>query len=279
MQRAALAVATPREAPPGNFSPPVHLGRVATHRGSLWVVRDDLLAGGSKQRAAIPFVTQKLEQGYDELVYASPFAGFEQVALAVACKAVGVRCRLYCESVPWASRFRLQAHAFTQLAEAHGATVELSHGFAAAESRAVYYSVTRPRCAKVPLGFDCAEFRSALASELGRVLPALWLQLGGPPETLWVALGSGTFARTLRQIIAPQIALRCIDVGVLASDDVRLAAIAKLPRTRVERAPETFAEPAQFPPPIPSNTHHDAKLWRFLVGRAGPRDLWWNVAR
>jgi hypothetical protein len=279
MRRQALATTMPREVMAAAFSPPVELDRVSTQRGPLWVVRDDLLAGGTKQRAAIPYVVQKLAQGYEELVYASPFAGYEQVALAVACKAVGVRCRLFCESVPWVSRFKLKAHAYTELAAAHGAMVDLASDLAAAENRAVYYSVARPRCTKVPLGIDCSEFRTALAIELRRMVPAIHLELGGAPNRIWMTVASGTLARTLREVIAPQVELRCLDVGVLPEDDARITGLAKLPRTSVERVPELFAQPAQFPPPIPSNAHCDAKAWRYLAGRAQARDLWWNITR
>ena len=279
MQRQALATTIPREVMAAAFSPPVELDRISTQRGPLWVVRDDLLAGGTKQRAAIPYVVQKLAQGHDELVYASPFAGYEQVALAIACKAVGVRCRLYCESVPWVSRFKLAAHAYTELAAAHGATVELVSDLAAAENRAVYYSVVRPRCTKVPFGFDCLEFRTALVTELRRMMPGIQLELRSALQRIWVTVASGTLLRALRQAIPPQVELRGLDIGVLPPDDARLTGLAKLPRTSIERVPEQFAEPAQFPPPIPSNKHYDAKAWRFLVGRAAARDLWWNITR
>jgi len=279
MQRQALATTMPREVMAAALSPPVELDRISTHRGPLWVVRDDLLAGGTKQRAAIPYVLQMMARNYDELVYASPFAGYEQVALAVACKAVGVRLRLFSESVPWVSRFKLKAHSYTELAAAHGATVELASDLAAAENRAVYYSIARPRCTKVPLGIDCTEFRAALAIELRRMMPAIQLELGGSPQRIWMTVASGTLARTLREVIAPQVELRCLDVGVLPEDDARITALARRPRTSVERVPELFAQPAQFSPPIPSNAHCDAKAWRFLAGRAAPRDLWWNITR
>ena len=279
MQRTALASTMPREVMAAAFSPPVELDRVSTQRGPLWVVRDDLLAGGTKQRAAILYVAQKQAQGFEELVYASPFASYEQVALAVACKAVGVRCRLYCESVPWVSRFKLKAHAYSELAAAHGATIELASDLAAAENRAVYYSVARPRCTKVPFGIDCNEFRTTLVTELRRMVPAIQLELGGAPQRIWMAVASGTLARALREAIGPQVELRCLDVGVLPANDARLTGLSRLPRTSVERVPEPFSQPAQFPPPIPSNAHYDATAWRFLAGRAAVRDLWWNIAR
>lgn len=80
-------------------------------------------------------------------------------------------------------------------------------------------------------------------------------------------------------MIEPTVQLRCLDVGVLAPGDPRLTRAGLLPRTIVGRAPERFNDLARTPPPIASNVHYDAKLWRLLAREAGPRDLWWNVAR
>ncbi|RYZ79617.1 MAG: hypothetical protein EOP06_26860, partial [Proteobacteria bacterium] len=77
--------------------------------GSGFVVRDDLLIGGTKQRAIIPFITELRQQGYDNFFYASPFCGFAQIALATAVQLLGVECTIYCEKAPTGGMHRFSA--------------------------------------------------------------------------------------------------------------------------------------------------------------------------
>src|SRR5687768_9894600 len=97
-------IATPRRAPhlaqPGSTSPPIELEALPVARGRLHVVRDDRLEGGTKQRAAEPFLAELVVDGVREVVYASPFAGFAQVALAASCRRVGLRCTVFASRDP-----------------------------------------------------------------------------------------------------------------------------------------------------------------------------------
>lgn len=51
------------------------------------VVRDDLLPGGTKRRAFLPYISSKPD--IEEWVYASPRFGYAQLALAYICKDLG----------------------------------------------------------------------------------------------------------------------------------------------------------------------------------------------
>jgi hypothetical protein len=50
--------------------------------GTVHVVRDDLLPGGTKQRAVHAYLRDAIAGGATSFVYASPPPGFAQVALA-----------------------------------------------------------------------------------------------------------------------------------------------------------------------------------------------------
>ena len=43
-------------------------------------------------------------------------------------------------------------------------------------------------------------------------------------------------------------------------------------------APERFEQAAQAPPPFPSCSNYDAKVWRFVQHSASRGALFWNVA-
>ena len=82
-----------------------------------------------------------------------------------------------------------------------------------------------------------------------------------------------------REILPREIKLNAVDVRVLPPNDKRIEAVRQLANTAVHTAREVFAEPCVNPPPLPSNKHYDAKLWRYIATQAQAGDLWWNVAR
>lgn len=67
------------------LSPRVILTPLAINNGTIQVVRDDKLIGGSKQRALNKYLTEAIKEGLSEFVYASPPPGYGQVALAYSC--------------------------------------------------------------------------------------------------------------------------------------------------------------------------------------------------
>ena len=74
----------------------------------IFVVRDDLLAGGTKARFAGP-----LFDGVDEVVYASPAEGGAQTALAIIAEQLGKRATIFVAR-------RKVPHARARMAKAHG---------------------------------------------------------------------------------------------------------------------------------------------------------------
>lgn len=237
--------------------------------GSLTVVRDDFLPGGTKQRGAVPFLKQLQREGINEFIYASPFAGFAQVALAKSCALLGAKCTVFAESVQG------EMSGYTKLI-ADKATIKLMPSLAHAERAAEIYA-SQSDCFKIPLGFDHRLFRYFLKRELGKQWKHLCNSLGFVPQNLWLPVGSGTLATTFSEV-APNTFLKLIDVRVLRSSDERIQGIMRLDRSEYLQSPHAFHEPSAEIPPIPSNLYYDAKLWQFITRQAKPHDVWWNVA-
>lgn len=108
-----------------NFSPSPFISQQIIPNGTIHIVRDDMLKGGTKQRAIIPYLRSLKSKGYKTFVYASPFSGFAQVALASGCQDLNLECILYCEQDQTINDQGV-SHKFTKLASSMGAKILLT---------------------------------------------------------------------------------------------------------------------------------------------------------
>lgn len=287
----AIAADT-RDTRPAAWSPAAVLDTHAVRRGVIHIVRDDLLPGGTKQRAILPLLERRMARGTDEFVYASPFCGFAQLALAYAARTLGARCRLFVSRPPQGevhtkgtevaeagldARYGSRAPA-TAAAAAQGAVVTLCESLHAAEDEAQAYVRSRPTSWKIPLGFRCDAFDEELRRAVSEQWETIRRTLRRPPRSLWLPVGSGTFAHACRSALPNEISLMCVNVRVLDDADPRLTTLSTLPGVRILKTPEVFEEPCLIAPPVPSNRYYDGKLWRFVTREAHDGDLWWNIA-
>lgn len=240
------------------LSPPVRLIELDTGRGKIHVVDDSVLPGGTKQRAAIPFLQDLQRSGYQSFCYASPPTGYAQIALARSCEAVGARCIIFAQSMEDGDM-----SPFTR-AIAKLAYVELCSSLEEAESAAA-----KSTAFQIPLGFDHDAYNQHLRRAIKRQWSAILHRI--QPKRLWVPIGSGTLYRAFRSVVDCEIV--AVDVRVLPATDKRVAGISSY------RAPELFRDPCEVVPPIASNAWYDAKLWRFLLEHGRDGDVWWNVAK
>lgn len=247
-----------------------------TKLGDIRVVRDDVLPGGTKQRASAPFIEDMIRIGYNHFVYASPFAGFAQVALAYTCRMLGVRCTIVCEKD---QRFEdRQLHPFTKLAESYGAKIILVNSLREAEDFAMAIGIHQYQTYKIPLGFNCKEF----TDHLQKVIQKAFRQIesdSGTVKRLWIPVGSGTLLKTFLDAVPERVSFHCVDVRVLSQSDTRIQLLKCHPRVEYFEAPMSFHTEANELPDIPSNTFYDAKLWAFIKKHGALGDVWWNVAR
>lgn len=216
------------------------------HDGIL-VVRDDLLPGGTKRRALVHLLSPGAEY-----VYASPAAGYAQVALAYACRDVGARCLVFTAA-------RRTLHPLTREAKHLGARVVLvPYGYLSHVQAAARRYAEMTLATLLPFGLDTAEMRT----EIARVAGALPVA----PGEVWSVAGSGALTRAL-QLAWPTARFAAVQIGRTP----------QIGRARSYTAPERFEAPAQCPPPFPSSAWYDAKAWRFLTRDARSGALLWNV--
>ncbi|GGN28745.1 hypothetical protein GCM10011609_85190 [Lentzea pudingi] len=255
------------------MSPDVVIDRLLVDGGVAAVAREDLLTGGTKQRAIIPYLQQFMSEGATAFVYASPAPGFAQVALAHSTGLLGVECFLFCET--HAGNF----HEYALLAETYGAKIRACASLDDAEREAAEFTSEDPLKIKLPLGFGSPDY----ISHLQRALTLEWThvveELGGEPRALWLPVGSGTLATTFREILSSSVTVHCVDVRVLDVNDSRIRRLAATQGVVMHRSEQMFMEAANVSPPVPSNAYYDAKLWPLVKVQANHGDLWWNVAR
>ena len=222
---------------------------VGERHGQLLVVRDDRLPGGTKRRAMLRVLPT---MGAAEFVYASPAYGYAQMALAYACRDLGLRATVFVAK-------RSAPHARTMEAHRAGAkVVQVPYGYLSnVQAKARAYA-SQVGAALVPFGLDDPRLIAALAEEAKGT--------GLDPAEAWCAAGSGVLARSLQ---AAWPGARAIAV--------RVGAEPSLGRARRIDAPEKYEQPAKRPPPFPSCPEYGAKVWQFAQREACDGAVFWNV--
>lgn len=226
-----------------------HAPPVIEEISGFLVVRDDLVPGGTKAR----ILPSLMRGAASEYVYASPAYGYAQVALAHSAAATGKRGTVFTAK-------RNEPHARTWEAKRAGAKIVMvPNGYLSnvqAKARA-YCLLTGAEF--LPFGLETPEFMAGFA-EVARSLPVT-------PSEVWCAAGSGTLCRSL-QMAWPDAVFHAVQVGC----DPQAG------RAIVHKAPEKFEQDGKEPPPFPSCSNYDAKVWRFMRRHASPGALFWNVA-
>lgn len=256
------------------LSPPIVIDQVQ----QFYVVRDDLLPGGSKQRACGPLLENYFDSGFSFFYYASPFAGFAQVALAYTCQQMKLNCHIFCEMDPTQS-YEGAMHEFTLLAKSYGAKITMVKTLAEGELGAQLASQAHQGSVKIPLGFDCDEFKDAFEVEIRCEWNRLKRHLKLTPKRLWLPVGSGTLASVFQKVLKSETELNCVNVRVLPSSDERIQRLVQNSCLKMYTTPESFHQKVSLEPQVPSNAHYDAKVWQFLKRFGQKGDVWWNVAR
>ena len=250
--------------------PPVVTSTLLTRRNHpICVVRDDYLKGGTKERALEPWLSQLRET---EFIYASPFSGFAQIALAHVSRDIGRKCVIVAETDPSTG----ELHPYSLRAREAGAIVHPSRNLGEAEEIAQLLAEKRTEMIKIPLGFDVPEFRHSMARVLGDEWEKLNSSVPGGIRRLWLPVGSGTLASSFLSFLPESVEVIGLNVRVLSDSDQRLGNL----RTKIDlrKAKMPFHERAELLPEIPSNLYYDAKIWAYLEEEGLPGDVWWNVA-
>jgi hypothetical protein len=216
--------------------------------GRFSVVRDDYLPGGSKMRYLLPLVAAL---PHAEIVYGSPAVGYAQIALAHVCAMLGKRATIYVAQSKHLHPRTIRAR------DAGARIIMVPFGrLNVVQARARAYAAG---CGAylVPWGVDLPEAIEHFAAA-ARTIPA--------PAEVWACAGSGTLIRGL-QAAWPAARFHAVQVGARPS----------IGQATLHRAPERYEDDAEQPPPYPSCSNYDAKVWRFAEQLGAPGALIWNV--
>lgn len=212
---------------------------------NLFVLRDDLLPGGTKYRGLKKLLQTIPEQ---KIVYAGTIMGHGALALAHACRDAGKSAEIHISaSAPHPMLERLQMT---------GADIRIKEP----QPIDALYEAAQTSCTGdalcLPPGFDMPGFETALADSLSG------FDLS-PYSEIWTTMVTGTLTRALKRAF-PGKTFKTVKVVKSGAADFT--------------APEKYHQPAKSPPPYPSCAHTDAKLWQFASKHAENGALLWNTA-
>lgn len=227
---------------------------------SVSVIADDILPGGTKQRGW-RFLQDIRES---EVVYAGPYNGAAQVALAVGAKLAGKTFTVFLQRP-----HNKSVHPLTIRARMYGANIVFKEaGLQDLQKLAENYVRGGESRRLLAFGLDEPAFIDALTAQLSEKLSE---KLSGTVGDIWLVGGSATLVKILYKIY-PDRKFHLVQVGKTIWPDQINA------NTQLYVAPEKFYEPAAIMPPYNTIATYDAKLWRFVLEGAKSGDIVWNVA-
>jgi len=232
------------------------------------VIRDDFLEGGTKQRALLPMLFSSQEK---EFIYAGPVCGFAQVALSYSIQQLKFQGKI--ATLFFAKTTEL--HSLTKRAKDFGANLNpVSPGYLKnVQLEAEKYSKDPIRAQNtklLPFGLYYPEFIWTLKTQIQNTLPKSLID--DPPKRLWLIIGSGTVFSALKEVW-PKTHYLIVQVGKYVNEKML-----KNVNYTVYIAPESFESSSKTPPPYPSASSYDAKIWQFISEHGQDGDYIWNVA-
>jgi hypothetical protein len=234
--------------------PPV----IVEHEG-IYVVRDDMIDGGSKSR----FVQQLIKESPEtEMVYgSSPASGYAQISLAKVCAHYGKKAVLF-----MAKRNKQNFHPYQLKALQYGAIINMVENgmLTVTEKRARDYVDEDTSTRKLfPIGFFDIKVLYSIRD--------VALSLPIKPTEVWTVGSSGALTRGL-QLAWPDAEFNCVSVGHKMGQ--KELGRAKMYKCEIPFDKSVSPEDA---PPFPSVPTYDAKAWKFIKQYAKPGALFWNV--
>lgn len=218
----------------------------------IYVLRDDLVAGGTKT-----IYLDYLFELYDEVVYASPAYGGAQLALAYCARKHNKQATIFVAK-------RKKPHARTLEAKKVGARVfQVPNGYLShVQYRAKQYcNDTGAHLMKFG-GYSetainkIAEYASNVENKYGSF------------DEIWCASGSGTLINGLQQGFS-NAAFNVVQVG---------AELKNVTNANIYKYHKPFEQECKTKPPFPSCQNYDSKAWEYCKKYSkGEKILFWNV--
>lgn len=225
--------------------------KVKMHKG-IYVVRDDLIPGGTKTRYLM-----HLFNYYDEVVYATPAYGGAQLALAYAALMKGKRVTLFVAK-------RKKPHPRTLEAKKKGARVfQVPGGYLnVVQSKAKKYARDKGAF-YLSFGGDMEDTISKIGEAAANVN-----QKHGPFDQVWCAAGSGVLTRGLQQGLEAE-QFFAVQVGKDLTG--------KTGKAKVIKNPLPFEKELKDDAPFPACPNYDRKAWKLCFEKSQGKVLFWNV--
>ena len=246
------------------LNPPVSVEDYTTSSGTIVsVVRDDLLIGGTKQRALIPYL-ETIDT--HEVVYAGPDTGYAQLALAYVCPLIGKQAVLFLQGLDFVPTSPLTEQAVKYGAIVHMMPAKLS----VVEAEARKYDARTPDSTRLRLGMSDPIYHWMLVKALRAAMPLL------SPKRVWAAVGSMALMRVLARVW-PEAHFMAVQVGRDVSANIPHYLKDRVTVIEVTKYKFRQAVPADEMPPYPSLASYDAKVWSYVNAQARPGDYVWNV--
>ncbi len=222
---------------------------------TIYVVRDDLVPGGTKQRFLGPMV--RANRNIDTWVMPTSTYGYAQVAMSVVCKEENRELVIFYPK-------RKQIFEYTRkAAEAGAVIIPVNMGMlTVCTARAKEYIEEHPKSMMFPFGGN----HPIVLEHIKRIAQGI----ASNPSEVWTALSSGTLSRGL-QLAWPNTEFYGVSVGHEPTEEQR-------GRATMFKASEKFDQKAKDPPPFPSCAFYDAKVWAIMKEHASDGALFWNVA-
>lgn len=220
-----------------------------------YVVRDDLINGGTKRRA------MSLIPSVSGMIYPSPAWGGAAVAMSYECKDRGIPCSIF-----YPKRNRLTAR--QNLVRSNGARImQVPFGrLNVIKSHAKKYEKESGHyLVRWGGGNDANKAIKEVAVELKKQIASEQI------DSLWCASGSGTLISALSEILDIPCYGVIVGYGLKASDFPRVK--------KFYKHPLDFSQQTSYSPPFPSCKHYDAKAYEIMQFRRkkGEKTIFWNV--
>jgi hypothetical protein len=222
------------------------------------VVREDLLPGGTKRRAAYNYVLRFPE--IENWVYASPRQGYAQLALAYVCKDLGKKAIIY---VPDSD----EKTELTQQSEALGAEInQVPMGMLTVINKRARdrQGLGWDKTMCLPFGLD----HPIIVQTIANFAKGLLIE----PKEVWSVMSSGVLSRGL-QMAWPNAKFNIVMTGHVMNER-------EIGNATSYRSPYKFDQACKVKelPPYPSEIYYDAKVWSFVKQYGTSGALIWNVA-
>jgi len=235
---------------------------VELHNG-VHVLRDDLLPGGTKS----VILNQILDKSIDEWIYASPVYGGLQIALSDWCKQNRKKATIFCAK-------RNHPHPNTDRCQQLGAKViQVPYGYLhVVQNRAATYCKETDGSKLIPFGLDLPESRVIIADRMRE----LNQRLGGEPDEIWCALGSGIL---LEGLVMGTERARINGVQVGKPYDIGVKRFMKgFDRVRIHKHHLPFEKDSTYETAFQSMANYDRKAWEYCnLYKSVGNVLFWNV--